>query len=41
VELKPFVRVLMRHYDPMTYECLFDDVDSELPSFDALKTIRQ
>lgn len=41
VELKPFVRVLMRHYDPMTYECLFDDVDSALPGFDSLKVGRQ
>ncbi|MCK6441483.1 helix-turn-helix domain-containing protein [Elstera cyanobacteriorum] len=41
VELKPFVRVLMRHYDPMTYECLFDDLDSALPGFESLKVGRQ
>ncbi len=41
VEMKPFVRVLMRHYDPMTYECLFDDADQELPAFEALKVNRQ
>lgn len=41
LDLKPFVRVLMRHYDPMTYECLFDDADAELPSYTSLKVARQ
>lgn len=41
VQLRPFVRVLMRHYDPMTYECLFDDADAETPSYNALKVSSQ
>lgn len=41
VELKLFVRVLMRHYDPMTYECLFDELDAALPMPEAVRKVRQ